>query len=408
MKSKPDSPARGPLDHGPLTGVRVLDFTWVLAGPYCTRVMADLGAEVIKVQTRSTGGVDAGNETGYFITWNRNKRSITVNMGSAEGVALAKRLVAHCDIVVENFSARVLRNWDFHYDALRAVRDDIILLSMSGMGHTGPWRDYVSFGPTLQALAGLSLAMGEPGCPPPGFGYSYADHVGGITAALAALAALEERDQSGSGQFVDLSQFEGVAALMGPALLDATANGRYAEPSGNRPQYRKVAPHGVYPCRGDDRWIAISVEGDAQWAGLRAALGDPDWAADARFADDESRFDHADELDERVAAWTVIIDRDDAMRRLWECGVPAGAVQLADDLVDRDPQLAHRGFYVAAEHPTQGETRFDGYPVAFSETPPTLRRSAPTLGQDNADVFGQLLGMSAEEVAALEEARILW
>ncbi len=273
MKRVPDAVPSGPLQHGPLTGVRVLDFTWVLAGPYCTRMLADLGAEVIKVQTRATGGVDAANESGYFITWSRNKRGITLNMGEPEAVAIARRLVAHCDIVVENFSARVLRNWGFHYEALREVRDDIILISMSGMGHSGPWRDYVSFGPTLQAVSGLSYVMGEPGRQPPGFGYSYADHTGGLTGALAALAALEERERSGRGQFIDLSQLEGLAALMGTAILDATANGRFAEPRGNRPHHRRVAPYGVYPCAGDDRWLAIAVESDAQWAGLVAADG---------------------------------------------------------------------------------------------------------------------------------------
>lgn len=406
MKRMPDTVPDGPLAHGPLTGVRVLDFTWVLAGPYCTRILADLGAEVIKVQSRSTAATEEHNESGYFVTWNRNKRGVTLNMATAKGIRTARTLAAKCDVVIDNFSGRVMRNWGLDYESLRAQREDIIVVSMSGTGQFGPWRDLVSFGPTLQALSGYTLLMSEPERPPIGFGFSYADHAAGSAAALAVVAALRQRDTTGDGQFIDISQFETLTALLGPALLDASVNGVFAAPAGNRPQYGEAAPRGVYPCAGDDRWIAISVSNADQWDGLCRAVGEPDMAT--RFATLKRRLEAADEIDERIAAWTRERQAGHAIRILQSHGVPAGALQQADDLVDRDPYLAERGFFVSAQHPALGETRFDGFPVIFSETSPTLRRSAPVLGQDNAAVFGELLGLPADEIQRLEAERVIW
>ena len=394
--------------HGPLTGVRVLDLTWVLAGPYCTRMLADLGADVIKVQSRTTGVREEDGDDPYYRTWNRNKSGVTLNLGTEEGLALLRRLAAQCDVVIENFSARVLDNWGIDYETLRAERPDIVLLSLSGMGHAGPWKDYVSFGPTIQALAGLTALTAEPAGPPAGPGYPYADHVAGATAALAVVAALHQRDATGEGQWVDISQLEALAATLGPALLDATVNGRITESVGNRDPYDEAAPRGVYPCRGDDRWLALAVPDDEAWTRMCRALGDEALGGDPTLASVAGRLASAAMIDTRIAAWTRSHTPEEAMAALRATGVPAGAVQLADDLVERDPQLRHRGFFVDVPDEAGRSFRSDGYPALFSGTPPTFRQAAPRLGADNERVFGGLLGLSREEIARLEAARVIW
>ncbi|MSQ61113.1 MAG: CoA transferase [Dehalococcoidia bacterium] len=399
------------LADGPLTGVRVLDLTWVLAGPYCTRMLADLGAEVIKVQSRATGVREEDADDPYYRTWNRNKLGLTLNLSTEEGRALLRRLIARCDVVIENFSARVLENWGIGYEALRVVRPDIVLLSLSGMGHSGPWKDYVSFGPTLQALAGLTALTAEPGGPPAGPGYPYADHVAGSTAALAVVAALHQRDATGpagQGQHVDVSQLEALAATLGPALLDATVNGHIAEPAGNRAPYGEAAPRGVYPCCGADRWLAIAVPDDETWARLCAVLGDEALGGEPALASLAGRLAGAAMIDGRIATWTRSRTPEAAMAALQAAGIPAGAVQLADDLVERDPQLRHRRFFVDVPAEEGGSVRSDGSPALFSVTSPTFRRAAPRLGADNERVFGGLLGLSGEEIARLEAARVIW
>ena len=403
----PEQPA-GAFADGPLTGVRVLDLTWVLAGPSCTRMLADLGAEVIKIQTRATGVREEDADEPYYRMWNRNKLGLTLNLGIDEGRSLLLRLAAHCDVMIENFSARVLDNWGIDYETLRALRPDVILLSLSGMGHSGPWKDYVSFGPTLQALAGLTALTAEPGASPAGPGYPYADHVAGATAALAVVAALHQRDATGEGQHVDVSQLEALAATLGPALLDATVNGHIPEPAGNRAPYGEAAPRGVYPCRGDDRWLALTVPDDEAWARLCGALDDEVLDSDPALATVAGRLASAALIDGRITAWTRSRTAEEAMAALQAAGIPAGAVQRADDLVERDPQLRHRGFFVDVPAEEGGCVRGDGYPALFSATPPTFRRAAPLLGADNERVFGGLLGLSGEEIAHLEAAQVIW
>jgi benzylsuccinate CoA-transferase BbsF subunit len=393
------------MTSGPLDGVRVLDFTWVLAGPYCTRILADLGAEVIKVQSLATArGATDENKTGYFNTYNRNKLGVHINMRTPEGIDLARKIAAVSDAVLDNFSSRVVRQWGMDYDSLVQVKPDIICCSISGMGASGPWKDYVSFGPTAQALTGFARLTAFPDEHPAGFGYSYSDHMAGTVAATAVLAALEYKGRTGKGQYIDTSQLEATAPLIGPALLDYAANGVNPAPPGNRNLYEDWAPHGAFPCQGEDRWIAISIRIDEEWESLRELMGSPAWA-DSRFARAADRVEAASEIEAHLAAWTAQHDASDLMSRLCATGIPAGVVQNAKDLLN-DEQLGSREFYVSAEHQDLGTVRFDGFPATFSGPGFNLRRPAPRLGAHNDYVFKDILGLDDAEIARLAAAGV--
>lgn len=387
-----------------LSGIRVLDFTWVLAGPYATRMLADFGAEVIKVQPPMPEAEDSFAR-GYYATWNRNKRGVTLNMNEPEGVALARRLVGISDAVVENFTPRVMANWGLDYDNLKKVKADIIMLSLSTMGKSGPWRDYTGYGPTVQAFSGLTyLTSYRRHQPPSGLGFSYADHVAGLVAVSALLGAMEHRRKTGQGQNIDVSQVEVVASLLGDAFLDYAITGRPPEPAGNRS--RQAAPHGVYRCRGDERWCSISVFTDEEWRGFKRTLGNPPWAEEERFATLAGRLENADELDELVEGWTGEHTAEEVMSLLQAEGVASGVVQNAGDLAN-DPQLKARGFFIELDHPELGRTVSEATPVRLSATPAKYERAAPIRGQDNDYVYGQLLGMSKAELARLRKLGII-
>ncbi len=385
-----------------LHNIRILDFTWVLAGPYATRLLADFGAEVIKVQPPMPEAQDRFAR-GYYNTWNRNKLGISLSLNKPEGIALAKKLVSISDAVVENFAPRVMANWGLDYDNLKKIKPDVIMLSMSTIGNTGPWRDYVGFGPTIQAFSGLTYLTSYPDKPPSGLGYAYADHMAGLFAALALLGALEYRRKTGEGQHIDLSQVETMTSLLSEAILDYAVTGKASRPVGNRSS--EVAPHGVYRCRGDDRWCAISVS-DCQWQGFKRALDNPSWADDKKFGTLEDRLKNADELDRLVETWTKKHTAEEVMALLQREGVPAGVVQDARDLAN-DPQLRARGFFVELGHSELGKTVSDTTPIKLSDTPAGYRRAAPGLGQDNDYVYQKLLNMSEAEMAELKQRGII-
>ena len=382
-------------NHSILHNIRILDFTWVLAGPYATRILADFGAEVIKVQSLISTEAEDKFARGYYNTWNRNKLGITLNLNKPEGVMLAKRLVGISDAVVENFAPRVMANLGLDYDSLKQVKPDIIMLGMSAMGQTGPWRDYTGFGPTVQAFSGITHLTSFPGKPPVGLGYSYADHVAGLVAVLALLGAMEYRERTGEGQYIDVSQVEAMSSLLGGAVLDYTLNGNEPQPAGN--SSTEAAPYGVYRCRGDDRWCAIAVFTDKEWHGFKRALGSLPWADGEKFATLSGRLKNHEELDRLVGEWTVKHTAEEVMSLLQGEGVSAGVMQDASDLAN-EPQLRARSFFVELEHPESGKTISDATPVKLSRSPAEYIRQAPALGQDNNYVYGQLLGMSEEEI----------
>jgi crotonobetainyl-CoA:carnitine CoA-transferase CaiB-like acyl-CoA transferase len=396
-----------------LADVRILDFTWVVAGPVATRILADQGAEVIKIERGDENAMSVlgPRRIGLQGELHRNKRSAAINMTKPRGVELARRLAAMSDLVMDNFSARVMRMWGMDYESLAKIKPDIISVSMSGLGHTGPRSNYVSYGPTLHALAGFTRMMADSRGEPVGYGYSYADMAGGYSGALAALIALWHRKRTGRGQFIDLSQFEALASLAGPALLDISVNGRKQEAPGWRSQEAPAAPHGAYRCRsrGDDndRWIVIAVRSQAEWERFAGAIGSPAWATDPKFRTLYLRMRNREELDAHVARWAATIDADAAMGLLQRAGVAAGGALNGADL-SVDPQLAERGFFAAVKLPDGGSTRLTGVPMRLSATPGSVRTVAPEVGEDNDYILGELLGLSRAERAELIAEGAVW
>jgi crotonobetainyl-CoA:carnitine CoA-transferase CaiB-like acyl-CoA transferase len=398
-------------------------------------VLADFGAEVIRIEDRDhldlprrlpyykrgegdrarTAGEEVKgfdpNKGGLFNNFNRNKLGVTINMREPDGIALAERLIAASSVVTENFAPGVLERWGLTYDRLRELSPDMIFARMSGYGHSGPHADYRAYGPVVQAVSGLTHISGLPGREPSGWGLSYMDKQGAFHNAAALIAAIYHRNATGEGTEIDVAAVEAGINLLGPILLDVEVNGRSTRsadfPTGNRIEHPAAAPHGVYPCRGEDRWIAISIFEDGEWAALCAAMGRPELGEDPRFARAASRVAAQDEIDALVSAWTATRDGHELMHALQARGIAAGAVQTAEDINEHDPQLAERGVFFELDHPVIGEARFETVPIRFSRTRQASWRSAPLLGEDNAYVFRELLGMPAEEYDELVERGVI-
>jgi crotonobetainyl-CoA:carnitine CoA-transferase CaiB-like acyl-CoA transferase len=400
----------------PLEGVRVLDFTWVVAGPVATRILADHGAQVVKIERKVPPPL-GDRKHGLQCDLHRNKLSAAVNMSHPKGLELARMLARKSDVVMDNFSARVMKSWGMDYASLSKIHPEIICISMSGLGHTGPRSSYVSYGPTLQALSGYTLLMAEPNGEPAGYGYSYADMAGGYTGALAALIALYARRRTGRGQFVDLSQFEAVSAVIGPMLLDLEINHRESKPPLYASQEGPAAPYGVYRCApmkldggaiDDDRWIAIGVHTQGEWDRFVGAIGNPAWASDAKFRTLYLRIRNREELDEHVSNWTREHSPEDAMRILQAARVPAAVVANGADLCARDPQLQHREFWAGAPLPGGSLSRVTGIPFKMSSGSGSVRTIAPDVGENNDAVLGEILGLSRAEQDALMAEGAIW
>jgi crotonobetainyl-CoA:carnitine CoA-transferase CaiB-like acyl-CoA transferase len=415
-----------------LAGIRIIDLTWILVGPGATRILASMGAEVIRIEPTSPARVDLArhvppflqdtpgppedpyglsfsfterfDRSGYYFNNNPGKRGIRLNLNTPEGKALFRRLVAIGDVVTENFSAHTMEKWGFGYDQLRAIKPDIIYVQMSGMGHTGPEHNYVSYGPTAQALSGLSYQSGLPEpAPPAGWGYSYLDHSGAYYGAMAVLCGLLHRQQTGQGQHIDVAQEAIGLVLTGTALLEAVANGHQTMRTGNRSPYRPAAPHGAYPCQGEDRWCAIAVFSEPEWQALCTAMDQPAWTTKPEYATLESRLRHQDSLDAALSSWTRQHTAEEVMQRLQAHGVRAGVVQTAADKVRHDAQLRAREFVVEVTHSRFGPLPVETTPMRFSATPVhhggPIQRGAPRWGEDNSYVYGELLGLSEAEMA---------
>ena len=408
--------------RGPLASVRVLDFSWIVAGPQATRILADFGAEVIRVEYEArvdsirlgqpAPGTRPGslNASGLFNNMNRNKLSITLNVVHPKGSELVKRLISVSDVVIENFRAHVMESWGLGYEEMAKLRPDIIYASISGFGHTGRNKSYITWGPTAQAVSGLTYMSGLPDRPSAGWGYSYMDHTAGYYGAAAILMALHHRERTGEGQYIDLSQVECGSVLTGPAVLDYSVNRRPyrrpGNPPGNHSTHPATAPHNTYPCAGEDRWIAISVFDQEQWSALCQVLGDLSWCRQVRFASASARVDHQEELDQKLSAWTSGQDARDLTHRLQAVGVPAGMVQNARDRVEDDPQLRDRGFYQELDHAELGRKKFEAPPVRLSTTPGSLRHASPLLGEHSHYVLHDILGLPDAEIAELAEEAV--
>jgi len=410
-----------------LANIRVVDFSWVRAGPWATRWLGALGAEIIKIEwpesergrlpsTTTPRDLEVNlNTSGNFADTNVNKKSLSLNVRSARGLEIAKRLIARSDLVIENFSSRVLRNWGLGYDELCRIKPDIVYVSMSGYGHTGRNHHYTTFGPVAQAVSGLTYLSGLPDRPPAGWGWSYMDDTGGMYGAMCALTGLYHRNITGRGQHVDLSQMVASVPLNGPALLDVTVNGRGSRrpgfPPGNRAHwpgaplvnnYRgpTVAPHNAYRTHpgGYNDWCVIVCHSDEEWQRLVQGMGAPAWAALEKFATVAARLTHQDELDAHIEAWTMTAGKYELTELCQAAGVRALPVQSAEDRVEHDPQLRDRRMYQPIDHPALGRRLVQNAPFRLSATPASNHLPAPLIGQHTREVVEDLLGYTHDEL----------
>jgi crotonobetainyl-CoA:carnitine CoA-transferase CaiB-like acyl-CoA transferase len=397
----------------PLGKVRILDVCNYLAGPFTLTLLAYLGAEVIKVESiqrldylRMMGGYpqpDGYEWSPAFNAVNINKYGITLDLTNPQGKEIFRRLVKISDVVAQNFSSRVMSNWGLSYEVLREINPRIIMLSMPGFGTTGPWRDYVTFGPNVEMMAGIPTVTGYLDGPPMMNGYT-ADPFASLTAAVAVMVALQSRRRTGRGQHIDLSQVEAVTAFMAGPIMDYSMNKRLQHRKGNR--HRSLAPHGVYRCKGDDEWVAIAVCSEDEWRKLCDAMGNPSWANDPRFAEPLNRHKNQDELDRIIEDWTCEHDKYEVMEILQRAGVAAAPVLRASEILS-NPHMEKRRFFQEVTHPVTGSHRYYGFPVKFSETPVSIRMPAPTLGQHNEYILTGLLGMSEEEISHLVKEKVI-
>ncbi len=399
----------------PLSDVKIVDLMWMIAGPAATRVLADYGATVVRIEsTRRLDGArilgpypdsDPDPEcSGLFGNMNAGKLGLTLDISQPAGRDVFLDLVRWADVVTESFSPKAMRAWGLDYETLQQVKPDIIMLSTCLMGQTGPLAEFAGFGNLAAAASGFFSLTGWPDRAPAGPFSAYTDYVPPRFTAAAILAALEYRDRTGEGQYIDQSQGESALHFLGPAILDYTVNRRVQSPVGNRDP--NMAPHGVYPCAGEDRWIAIAISTPSQWAGLCEVLQQPELFEDERFETVAARLTHQDVLDEIIVAWTQGHTREEAEQRLQARDVPASAVLSMYDLAT-EPQLDHRQHFVELDEPRHGTTTVEGSRFKLSRTPAQVHRAAPTLGRDNHDVLETILSYAPERIAELEAQGIL-
>lgn len=404
--------------NGPLSGIRVIDSTTMVAMPTATHILGDMGAEVIKIENHlsprgeagtfpdNDPGVRSWDREGNFNAVQRSKLGITLNLRSDEGIATFKELARVSDVIVENNRAGSMDRLGLGYEDLRQEKPDLIYMSNTGFGYTGPWRQYAGIGRMFELTCGLSQFTGYPDEGPRRVGSSFFDLHVGWTAVFAILSALLYRRETGRGQWIDFAMYQIGASTMGDAILDFVANNRNGSLKGNRHPY--FAPHGVYPCKGDDKWIAIAVENDQQWLSLSRVMGNPSWAEDDKFSDAFSRWKNQDELDEQLRQWTKDYENLELHEQLQGEGVPAGPVLNNKELF-LDPHVKERGFYEKITHDADleiGSRYYFGRAWKMSKTPAFIRKPGPSLGQHNEFVFAELLGLTEDQVDEMYELNI--
>lgn len=401
----------------PLQGIRVANFGWVWAGPVTGQTLGFLGAEVYKIESRARldltrtlppfaeGVRDPNRSLSNNACWAGNG-SVTLNLKKPEARDLCRRLIAKCDVVIENFGPGVMESLELGYEDLRKVRPDLVMFSMPAAGLDGPMKNIRTYGLSLTSTTGLDSLVGYVGGPPIPVENAFSDPYNGILGAFAILTALHHRDRTGKGQHIDYSQQEAVMQMVGPAFMDYVLNDRVAGPLGNRHPLGMAAPHGVFPCAGDDRWISIAVFDDDEWHGLVAAMGDPEWSRNTEFADHAARVRHIGALHERIGEWTRQHDDRDLAARLQRHGVAAAPVLNVADLL-HDPHYRARGTFIEVIHPLGFKETIYGAYVKTSRTEAQVR-TGPMIGQDNDYVFTRLLGIDENRYRALIEAEVIY
>ena len=390
------------MNQLPLQGIRVLDLSWIIAGPTATRLLASMGAEVIKVG--SARRPDPSTRGPAFQAYNQSKLYASLNLSKPEGRELVKRLLAISDVVIENFAAGVIERLGLGYDVVRAARPDIIMVASSGTGHFGPHTDYVAYGSLLQHYTGWNSISGHPNRAPVTGGL-WADPWVGMELAMVTVASLNNRALTGEGQYVDFSMAEALSACLPEAVLDYQMNDRVKEPMGNRDDW--YAPHGVYHCFGSDRWVAIAVTNGSEWAALCGLIGRSDLTSNLKYATAEGRRQFQDELCTAITEWTMQHEDIEAMRLLQQAGVPAGPSQ--DILrVFQEPQLSEAGYFNRVKTRDGEERDLPGLPWRFEGTQAPILTEAPVLGEHNDYIYGELLGLSQGVVARMVEEQIIY
>lgn len=399
----------------PLDGLRVVDLTMVWAGPFGARMLGDYGAEVIKVESprqwdllRSLGLIPRTeahwyNKSAYFNHNNRDKYALALDLNDPRGKDVLLQLCAVSDIIVENFRTDVMDNLGLTYGAVRAVNPRIIYVSMPGHGKTGPEKDYVAYGSNVEQLAGLVSLSGYEGDEPMKTGFSYGDPMAGTALVGAVATALRQRSLTGEGMYLELAQRENLTMFVGEYLVDYSMNRQARPPIGNR--HAIFAPHNRYPCAGEDRWVTIACETDAEFAALCAVIGRPELVANERFATGAARKSNEADLDAAIESWTAPRGHYEVMHLLQRAGVPAGAVLTTPELL-ADPHLRSRGAWVEHTHPDAGTWEMEAPPWKLSRTPGHIRLPAPGFGEHNSYVLRDLLRLPEERIAELYAAGI--
>ena len=389
--------------------MKIADFSWVIVGPTIVRELAEHGATVIHVESHRHP--DTGRVIGPFkdnkpsidsSAWsairNANKYGISLDLNKPKGQDIAKRLILWADIVCESMTPGAMAKWGLDYESCKEIKPDIIYFSTCQFGQHGPLAHYAGYGQLGAAYGGFSYVLGQPGKAPAQLYNNYPDFIAPPYMVATLVAALLYRRKTGKGIYLDESQVEAGATFLGPAILDYVVNGRVAEPLGNHDPY--MVPHGIYPCLGHDRWLAIAVGNEEEWQAFLTAIGNPDWSKAPRFSTIISRKENEDELDSLVAHWTLNYMPEQAMQLLQDAGVPAGIVATGEDLFN-NPQLKYRKHYVFLNHTFIGRHAYHAPAFRFSKTPYRLWKAAPCLGEDNFYVYREILGFSEDEISDL-------
>ena len=390
------------MTASPLSGVRVADFSWIIAGPTATRHLALMGAEVIKVG--SARRPDPSTRSSAFQVYNQSKRYAAMNLSQQRGKELALDLVGLCDVVVENYAAGVFERLGLGYESLSEVRPDLVMIASSGTGHSGPDRDYVAYGSLLQHYTGWNSISGYPDQEPIKGGL-WADPWVGMELAMITLAALNHRVETGTGQYVDFSMAEALSASLPEALLEYQMTGQEPQPLGNGDRF--AVPHGVYKCLGDDRWIAIEVYHSDDWQALCTAIKRPDLLADRVLATPGGRRERQEEIDSAISAWTSERDEWDAFDRLQEAGVPCGP-SLDMGRLHAERQLNAGGYMTPVDYPDGTQRVLPTLPWRFDGQKIQEVRPAPVLGQDSDYLYRELLGLENDEIVGLIESQVIY